>query len=71
MIGRIEVSMTNGSVHNFRKGEFGVNEIDIDENRALIEIIYTKKEIGEKRVFIPFYNIEKCEYTEKTPVNEE
>jgi hypothetical protein len=63
--------MTNGSVHNFRKGEFGVNEIIVDEKKQLIEIFYLKKEIGEKRVFIPFNNIEKCEYLEKLDNMEE
>jgi hypothetical protein len=65
MIERIEVSMINESVHNFRRGEFGVENIEIDENRGLIEIIYSSKEIGTKMVIIPLTNVEKIEYIEK------
>ena len=65
MIERIEVSMINESVHNFRRGEFGVENIEIDENRGLIEIIYKSKEMGTKKVIIPLTNVEKLEYIEK------
>lgn len=65
MIERIEVSMINETVHNFRKGEFGVENIEIDENRGLIEILYTSKEIGTKKVIIPLTNVEKIEYIDK------
>jgi hypothetical protein len=41
------------------------------KKKQLIEIFYLKKEIGEKRVFIPFNNIEKCEYLEKLDNMEE
>jgi hypothetical protein len=69
MIERIEVSMINESVHNFRKGEFGVENIEIDENRGLIEIIYNSKEIGTKKVIIPLTNVEKLEYIEKNTLS--
>jgi hypothetical protein len=72
MIERIEVSMINESVHNFRRGEFGVENIEIDENRGLIEIIYSSKEIGTKMVIIPLTNVEKIEYIKKiTPITSE
>jgi phage-related protein len=66
MIDRIEVSMINESVHNFRKGEFGVKSIEIHEKRGLIEIIYVSKETGTKNVLIPLQNVEKCEFTQKS-----
>jgi hypothetical protein len=65
MIERIEVSMINETVHNFRKGEFGVDNIEIDENRGLIEVLYVSKEIGIKKVIIPLTNVEKIEYIDK------
>jgi hypothetical protein len=65
MIDRIEVSMINETVHNFRRGEFGVENIEIDENRGLIEIFYVDQEIGTKKVIIPLQNVEKCEMLEK------
>jgi phage-related protein len=65
MIERIEVSIINESVHNFRRGEFGVENIEIDENRGLIEILYVSKEMGTKKVIIPLTNVEKLEYIEK------
>ena len=65
MIDRIEVSMINESVHNFRRGEFGVEKIEIDEPRGLIEIWYLDQEIGTKKVIIPLQNVEKCEMLEK------
>ncbi len=68
MIDRIEVSMINESVHNFRKGEFGVENIEIDETRGLIEILYVDQEIGTKKVIIPLQNVEKCEMLEKKTV---
>lgn len=61
--------MINESVHNFRKGEFGVESIEIDETRRLIEIFYVHKEMGVKRVIIPLQNVEKCEMLEKKSVN--
>ncbi|MDO5836962.1 MAG: hypothetical protein Q4P17_10665 [Methanobacterium sp.] len=70
MIDRIEVSMINESVHNFRKGEFGVEYIDINEKRGLIEIIYVAKETGRKIVLIPLQNVEKCEFTDKSVSSE-
>jgi hypothetical protein len=74
MIDRIEVSMINESVHNFRRGEFGVESIEIHEKRGLIEIIYGLQETGQKIVLIPLQNVEKCEFTEKfdkTPKEED
>lgn len=65
MIDRIEVSMINESVHNFRKGEFGVETIEIHEKRGFIEIIYASQETGKKIVLIPLQNVEKCEFVEK------
>ena len=65
MIEKIEVSMTSGDVHNFRKGEFGVESIEIDELRGIIQISYGNKEGGKKYVLIPLQNVEKCEYLDK------
>ena len=65
MIDRIEVSMINESVHNFRRGEFGVESIEIHENRGLIEVIYGSQDTGKKLVLIPLQNVEKCEFTDK------
>jgi hypothetical protein len=65
MIEKIEISMINETVHNFRRGEFGVESIEIDEERGLIEIKYAAHEGGEKQVLIPLQNVEKCEYLEK------
>jgi len=64
MIDRIEVSMINESVHNFRRGEFGVETIEIQEKRGLIEIIYGSQ-TGKKIVLIPLQNVEKCEFIDK------
>jgi hypothetical protein len=71
MIDKIEISMINETVHNFRKGEFGVHSIDIDEVRGFIEIEYGVQEGGVKRVLIPLQNVEKCEFMEKKTENKE
>ena len=65
MIEKLEVSLINENVHNFKKGEFGVEKIEIDEDRGLIEVTYGAKEDGTKHVIIPLQNIEKCDYMEK------
>ncbi|AEG18574.1 hypothetical protein [Methanobacterium paludis] len=65
MIEKIEISMINGAVHNFKKGEFGVENIEINEMRGVIEINYGYKEGGIKHVILPVQNVEKCEYIEK------
>ncbi len=65
MIEKLEVSLINENVHNFKKGEFGVEKIEIDEDRGLIEVTYGAKEDGIKHVIIPLQNIEKCDYMEK------
>lgn len=65
MIDRIEVTMINESVHNFRRGEFGVESIEMDEDRGLIEIIYATQDSGRKIVLLPLENVEKCEFIEK------
>ena len=65
MIEKLEVSLINENVHNFKKGEFGVEKIEINEKRGLIEVVYGAKEDGIKHVIIPLQNIEKCDYTEK------
>jgi len=65
MIEKIEITMINETVHNFRKGEFGVHNITIDENRGFIEIEYSAQEGGEKKVMIPLQNVEKCEFIVK------
>ena len=65
MIDRIEVSMINESVHNFRRGEFGVESIEIHEKRGLIEVIYGSQDTGKKIVLIPLQNVEKCEFIDK------
>ena len=65
MIDKIEITMINETVHNFRKGEFGVQSIEIDETRGLIEIDYGIQEGGEKKVLIPLQNVEKCEFVVK------
>ena len=69
MIEKIEVSMTSGDVHNFKKGEFGVESLEIDELRGLIQISYGIKESGKKYVLIPLQNVEKCEYLDKELVS--
>ncbi len=69
MIEKIEVSMTSGDVHNFRRGEFGVENIEIDELRGLIQISYANKEGGKKFVLLPLQNVEKCEYLDKELVS--
>ena len=65
MIDKIEITMINETVHNFRKGEFGVQSIEIDETRGFIEIEYGIQEGGEKKVLIPLQNVEKCEFVVK------
>ena len=70
MIEKLEVSLINENVHNFKRGEFGVEKIEIDEDRGLIEIMYEQKEDGTKRVIIPMQNIEKVDYTERIMKNE-
>jgi hypothetical protein len=65
MIEKIEITMINETVHNFRKGEFGVQSIEIDETRGCIEIEYGIQEGGEKKVLIPLQNVEKCEFVVK------
>ncbi len=65
LIEKIEVSMTSGDVHNFRRGEFGVESIEIDELRGIIQISYANKEGGRKYVLLPLQNVEKCEYLDK------
>jgi hypothetical protein len=65
MIEKLEVSLINENVHNFKKGEFGVEKIEINEKRGLIEVVYGAKEDGIKHVIIPLQNIEKCDYTER------
>ncbi len=65
MIEKIEVSMASGDVHNFKRGEFGVESMEIDELRGLIQISYGNKEGGKKYVLIPLQNVEKCEYLDK------
>jgi len=65
MIEKIEITMMNETVHNFRKGEFGVQNIEIDESRGFIEIEYGVQEGGEMKVLIPLQNVEKCEFMVK------
>lgn len=65
MIEKIEITTTSGDVHNFKKGEFSVEAIEIDELRGLIEISYGLTEGGKKYVFIPIQNVEKCEFLDK------
>jgi hypothetical protein len=69
LIEKIEVSMTSGDVHNFKRGEFGVESLEIDELRGLIQISYGIKESGKKYVLIPLQNVEKCEYLDKELVS--
>ncbi|WP_223791706.1 hypothetical protein [Methanobacterium spitsbergense] len=69
MIEKIEVGMASGDVHNFKRGEFGVESMEIDELRGLIQISYGKKEGGQKYVLIPLQNVEKCEYLDKEVIN--
>lgn len=61
--------MTSGDIHNFRRGEFGVESIEIDELRGIIQIIYANKEGGRKYVLLPLQNVEKCEYLDKDLVS--
>ncbi|MTK64980.1 MAG: hypothetical protein F8N15_10820 [Methanobacterium sp.] len=65
MIEKIEITTTSGDVHNFKKGEFSVEAIEIDELRGLIEISYGLTEGGKKYVLIPIQNVEKCEFLDK------
>ena len=65
MIEKLEVSLINENVHNFKRGEFGVEKIEINEDKGLIEITYVPKEDGTKRVIIPMQNIEKVDFIEK------
>jgi phage-related protein len=69
LIEKIEVSMTSGDVHNFKRGEFGVESIEIDELRGIIQISYANKEGGKKYVLLPLQNVEKCEYLDKEVVS--
>ncbi|MEN4006499.1 MAG: hypothetical protein PQ964_03990 [Methanobacteriaceae archaeon] len=50
MIEKLEVTLINENVHNFKRGEFGVSKIEIDEDRGLIEVAYDPKEDGTKHV---------------------
>ena len=61
--------MASGDVHNFKRGEFGVESIEIDELRGIIQIIYANKEGGRKYVLLPLQNVEKCEYLDKDLVS--
>lgn len=65
MIEKIEITMMNETIHNFRKGEFGVQNIEINEKKGLIEIEYGVQEGGQRKVLIPIENIEKCEFIVK------
>ncbi len=65
IIEKIEISMMNETIHNFRKGEFGVQNIEINEKKGLIEIDYGVQEGGQRKVLIPIKNIEKCEFMVK------
>ncbi len=65
MIEKLEVTLINENVHNFKRGEFGVQNININDKRGLVEITYDPKEDGTKRVIIPIQNIEKVDYTER------
>jgi len=65
MIEKLEVSLINENVHNFKSGEFGVKKIEINNDKGLIEVTYEPKENGIKHVIIPMQNIEKVDYTEK------
>lgn len=65
MIEKIEITMINENIHNFKKGEFGVENIEINESRGFIEIRYFQQEIGKRTVIIPLLNVEKCDYLEK------
>ncbi len=71
MIDKIEINMINESVHNFRVGEFGVKNIEIDEVRGFIEVDYGTLEIGMKKVLIPLQNVEKCEFIDKGNITSE
>jgi len=69
MIEKVEICMVSGDVHNFKRGEFGVESIEIDEVKDLIQINYMNKEGGKKYVLIPLQNVEKCEYIDKEVIN--
>ncbi|MGZ7068021.1 MAG: hypothetical protein ACXVHT_06955, partial [Methanobacterium sp.] len=71
MIDKLEVSLINENVHNFRRGEFGVRKIKIDEDRGLIEVTYEPKEDGTKCVIIPMQNIEKVDYVQRIAKKEQ
>jgi hypothetical protein len=65
MIEKIEVSMINENVHNFKKGEFGVESIEINQKKKVIKIEYGRHEGGKRQVLIPLVNVEKCDYIKK------
>ena len=52
------------------KGEFGVESIEIDELRGIIQISYGNTEGGKKYVLIPLQNVEKCEYLDKELISQ-
>ncbi len=62
--------MINENVHNFKRGEFGVENIEINESRGFIEIKYVAHEMGQKTVLIPLLNVEKCDFLQKNVVVE-
>lgn len=66
IIEKIEVSMINQNVHNFKKGEFGVENIEINQSKGFIEIRYISHEVGEKYVLIPLHNVEKIDFLQKS-----
>jgi hypothetical protein len=65
IIEKIEVSMINQNVHNFKKGEFGVENIEINQSKGFIEVKYISHEVGERYVLIPLHNVEKIDFLQK------
>jgi hypothetical protein len=58
--------MINQNVHNFKRGEFGVENIEINESRGFIEIKYFSHEVGDRYVLIPLHNVEKIDFLQKS-----
>ncbi|ADL58047.1 MULTISPECIES: hypothetical protein [Methanothermobacter] len=62
MIEKMELTMTNGTVHHFKRGEFGVENIKVDKEKCFILVSFSEREFGKREIIIPLQNVEKCEY---------
>ncbi|MDI6702762.1 hypothetical protein [Methanothermobacter wolfeii] len=62
MIDKMELTMTNGTVHHFRRGEFGVEAIMVDKDKCFIKVSFKERDFGKREIIIPLQNVEKCDY---------